>query len=109
MTLTTIGLLAAHLTDENHEALLGAARHKSRREVEQLVSSLVPQPDIASSLRRLPNRHVSTDAPAPPLQAALSTAPTTRVCAEAEDEFVDRGCGDVAPCACGGQKSGVEA
>jgi len=35
VTLTTISLLAAHLTDENHEALLHAARDKSRREVER--------------------------------------------------------------------------
>jgi hypothetical protein len=54
VTLTTVTLLAAHLTDENHEALLNAARHKSKRDVERLVASLVPQPDIASSLRRLP-------------------------------------------------------
>jgi hypothetical protein len=53
VTLTTVTLLAAHLTDENHEALLEAARHKSKRDVERLVASLVPQPDIASSLRRL--------------------------------------------------------
>jgi 5-methylcytosine-specific restriction endonuclease McrA len=54
VTLTTITLLAAHLTDENHETLLEAARQKSKRDVERLVASLVPQPDIASSLRRLP-------------------------------------------------------
>jgi 5-methylcytosine-specific restriction endonuclease McrA len=53
VTLTTIGLLAAHLTDEHHEALLDAARHKSKRDVERLVASLYPQPDISSSVRRL--------------------------------------------------------
>ncbi len=55
VTLTTVTLLAAHLTDENHEALIEAARHKSKRDVERLVASLVPQPDIASSLRRMPS------------------------------------------------------
>ena len=30
VTLTTIGLLAAHLTDEHHEALLDAARHQEQ-------------------------------------------------------------------------------
>ncbi len=54
VTLTAITLLAAHLTDENHEALLEAARHASKRDVERLVASLVPQPSIASTLRRLP-------------------------------------------------------
>jgi 5-methylcytosine-specific restriction endonuclease McrA len=54
VTLSTVTLLAAHLTDENHEALIDTARRKSKRDVERLVASLVPQPNIASSLRRLP-------------------------------------------------------
>jgi len=54
VTLTTVTLLAAHLTDENHDALLAAARHKSKREVERLVASIDPQPDVTSSLRRAP-------------------------------------------------------
>lgn len=53
VTLTTVGLLAAHLTNENHEALLEVARHKSKREVEHLVARLHPQPDIPSSIRKL--------------------------------------------------------
>jgi hypothetical protein len=71
VTLTTITLLAAHLTDENHEALLEAARHKSRREVEQLVAALVPQPDIPSSVRKLP------DAP-PGRFETVASAPTNQ-------------------------------
>lgn len=51
ITLTTIARLAGHLTDENHEALLEAARHKSKDEVERLIVALHPQPDIASSVR----------------------------------------------------------
>jgi hypothetical protein len=54
ITLTTVSLLAAHLTLDNHEALLDAATHKSRREVERLVAGLTEQPDIVSSVRRLP-------------------------------------------------------
>jgi len=54
ISLTTIALLSGHLTDENHESLLGAARGKSKRQVEQLVAALHPQPDIASSVRALP-------------------------------------------------------
>src|SRR5687767_10872948 len=37
VNLTTVGLLAPHLTVENHCELLEAARHKSKREVEHLV------------------------------------------------------------------------
>src|SRR5688572_31616355 len=38
LTLTAIGLLAPHLTVENHQQLLGAARHKTKRDVELLVA-----------------------------------------------------------------------
>jgi len=55
VTLTTITLLAAHLTDENHEALLDAVRHKSKRDVERLVAALDPQPDFTASIRRQPS------------------------------------------------------
>lgn len=54
VTLTTIGLLRPHLTAENHVALLDAARHQSKREVERLVASLAPRTDVAPLIRRLP-------------------------------------------------------
>jgi 5-methylcytosine-specific restriction endonuclease McrA len=43
VSLTTVNLLGPAMTDENHEALLDAARHKSRREVEQQVAELHPE------------------------------------------------------------------
>jgi len=55
VTLTSISLLAAHLTDDNHESLLDSARHASRRDVERLVASLHAQPDIPAIVRRMPN------------------------------------------------------
>ena len=36
--LTGARLLAPHLTDENADALLSAARHKSKREIEELIA-----------------------------------------------------------------------
>jgi len=54
INLTGIGLLAAHLTAENHGELLDAASHKSKREIEQIVATLDPHPDVASSVRKLP-------------------------------------------------------
>ena len=54
ITLTTVTLLGRHLTDENHVAVLESARHKSKAEVEMLVATLDPQPDVRSSVRRLP-------------------------------------------------------
>ena len=54
ITLTTVTLLGRHLTAENHAALLEAARHKSKAEVEMIVATLYPQPDAPSSVRKLP-------------------------------------------------------
>jgi len=54
LTLTTVGLLASHLTRENHAGLLDEARHKSKREVEHVVAALRPQPAVRSSVRKLP-------------------------------------------------------
>jgi hypothetical protein len=54
LTLTTIALLRPHLTDENCDRLLGAARHKTKREVEQQVACLAPKSDAAPLVRKLP-------------------------------------------------------
>jgi hypothetical protein len=72
ISLTAVGLLAPHLTDENHEALLDAARLKSKRDVERLVAAIQPQPDIPSSIRALP-------APRPALADAASIAPVVEI------------------------------
>ena len=54
ITLTTVCLLAPHLTTENHREVLAAARHKSKREVEVLAARLRPLPPVPSSVRKLP-------------------------------------------------------
>jgi hypothetical protein len=54
ITLTAVGLLAPHLTPDNQVELLDEARHRSKREVEQLVAAIRPQPDVPSSVRKLP-------------------------------------------------------
>jgi len=55
LTLATVGLLAPHLTQDNHEELLNAAHHRSKREVEELVARLHPQAPVPASVRRLPS------------------------------------------------------
>jgi len=57
INLTTVGLLVPELTPENHTDLLEAARHKSKRQVQELVAQLRPQPPVPSSICRLPARH----------------------------------------------------
>ena len=54
LNLTTVRLLAPHLTPENHREVLARACGLSKREVEGLVACLAPQPDALPLIRRLP-------------------------------------------------------
>jgi 5-methylcytosine-specific restriction endonuclease McrA len=54
LTLTAVGLLAPHLTAENHTSLLDAARHRTKREIEQLVAAIRPRPSVPATVRKLP-------------------------------------------------------
>ena len=65
VNLTTIRLLAPHLTPENHEAVLAEATGMTRRQVDKLVARLAPKPDVPASVRKLP-------APAPTVFATIS-------------------------------------
>jgi hypothetical protein len=71
ITLTTITLLTPVLTADNHVELLEAARHKSKRQVEELVAKRRPMPPVASSIRKLPTRSAS------PTPDGLSVPPLT--------------------------------
>jgi hypothetical protein len=57
--LSAVRLLAPHLTQENHADVLREASHKSKREVEQIVARLQPQPDVTPSVRKLPVTRVT--------------------------------------------------
>ena len=54
LTLTSARLLAPHLTDDNHRALLDAARDKSKRDVERLIATFRPKSVVPTVLRKLP-------------------------------------------------------
>ena len=60
ITLTAVRLLAPHLTPGNHAAVLASARHKAKREIEELVASLRPKPDAPLVVRRLPAGSATT-------------------------------------------------
>ncbi len=75
VTLTTVGLLAAHLTPENHRELLDAARHQSKRQVEALVARLRPQPTVPASVRRLPTAGHTPASPQVLPSAAIGPQP----------------------------------
>jgi hypothetical protein len=72
LTLTAIRLLAPHLTDENHRAVLASAQHTSKREVEALVAALTPRPDAPTVVRRL----AATSACGSPPSASLLDTPS---------------------------------
>src|SRR5262245_50188474 len=52
--LTAVNLIAPHLTPENVQCVIAAATHKTKREVEEVVAALHPQPPVPSSVRKLP-------------------------------------------------------
>ena len=59
ITLTTVCLLGAHLTEGNHREVLEKALHKTKREVEQQVAELSPLPPAPSMVRKLPPPRIS--------------------------------------------------
>jgi hypothetical protein len=65
VSLTTVRLLAPHLTKENHGELLAAATHKRKSEVEELIARRFPRADVVSSVRKVPVRSKVIPALAP--------------------------------------------
>jgi hypothetical protein len=53
LTLTAVAMLSPHLTTDNAEAVLAAARHKRKREVEQLIAAIAPADPPRYLVRRL--------------------------------------------------------
>ena len=49
-------VLAPHLTKSNCEELLAQATHKTKGEIQVLVAEIAPKPDVAPSIRKLPER-----------------------------------------------------
>ncbi len=68
--LTALMLIKPHLMEENHEEWLLLACEKSKRQVERLVASRCPRPDVRASIRQLPGARHS------PLEASPQWATT---------------------------------
>jgi hypothetical protein len=58
--LSGASLLAPKLTDENARPLLEAARHKSKRQIEELLAELESKQDAPARVRKLPVAHKAT-------------------------------------------------
>jgi hypothetical protein len=59
VSLTTVRLLAPHLTNYNHRELLDAAHHKSKREIEVVVAALSPKHPAPTMIRKVPSAPVA--------------------------------------------------
>jgi hypothetical protein len=79
--LSGIARLAPVLTLENRDRLLARAVHKSKRQIEEMVTELAPRADAPSVIRKLPERAMPSavslsaipPSPAPPSPAAAPT------------------------------------
>jgi hypothetical protein len=56
VSLTVLGLLKIHLTDDNHEDLLRGVSGSSVRQAKEWLAARFPLPDVPSSIRKLPER-----------------------------------------------------
>jgi 5-methylcytosine-specific restriction endonuclease McrA len=83
VNLTTVRLLAPHLTRKNHEELFAAASGKRKRQLRELLARWFPKPDVASSVRKLRARH---DPPAP--IAASTSAAVAVPCPSATEQVM---------------------
>jgi hypothetical protein len=63
VNLTTITLVAPDLTARTHHEVLEALRHKSRRQVEEFLARLRPNPSVRPLIRRLPTPPLSIARP----------------------------------------------
>ena len=88
VNLTTVSLLAPHLTPANHLEALESARGLRKSEVEELVARLAPKPDVPASLRKLPApqsaepqapAHPGVPAPAAAESSPASPTPTAPI------------------------------
>ena len=91
VNLTTVRLLAPHLTRKNHEELLAEACGKRKRQVQELLARRYPKPDVAASVRKLPTpRPMPTTAPVP---MGASTSATVAAPRAVNDDLVMGGAG----------------
>jgi hypothetical protein len=78
VNLTTIRILAPHLTAENHRAVLAEATGKRKGDVKKIRARLSPQPDVPASVRKAPTPRAAAPDTAPP--TSPSATPHTPGC-----------------------------
>ena len=63
--LSSVVLLRDLFTEDNVNELIATASGKTKRAVQELVARLAPRPDVASSIRKLPDAPIATPQAAP--------------------------------------------
>src|SRR4051812_20835675 len=63
--------VAPHLTTDNAETVLARAAFRSKRAIEELEAELAPRPDVAPTMRKLPERTPTPVAPSPSATSEL--------------------------------------
>ena len=56
--MSAVKRLASHLTDNNYLDVLNRATDRSIKEIEELIAELSPKPDVATSIRALPQKRM---------------------------------------------------
>jgi hypothetical protein len=64
--LSGIAMLAPLITQDNRDAVLARATHRSKRQIEELVAELSPRPDAPSMMRKLPQKRQAPLTALPP-------------------------------------------
>ena len=77
--LSGVHQLAGHLTEDNHREVLRRAKHRSMREIEELIAEIAPKADVAALVRAVPK------------QGALGEAERAKGSARCEDKGVVAG------------------
>src|SRR5687768_9145027 len=77
ISLSVLAKLKPHVSAENMTELLDALAGKSVRDAERILAARFPKPDVADSIRKLPERRppASASAPAPAPASASAPAP----------------------------------
>jgi hypothetical protein len=90
VNLTTVRLLAPHLTRANHHELFAAASGQTKRKVQELIARRFPLPDVPASVRKVP---VHSDAPSLDASPGLPSpeAPATVRTSSEAPSAADRG------------------
>jgi hypothetical protein len=98
LTLASVRLLAPHLTQETHDALMAAARHKSKRDVELLVATVASKPPAATVVRRLPEKpQLAPASTGSRLALSYTTSSASGIGVSGADPSGPRAAGDESP------------